>query len=66
MIKDEITSYAWLPTHSMWADILTKDKKVTLELEDILIKNRMDLRKQQKMAEKKARNVHWASTHIES
>ena len=43
-MNEEITSYAWLPTHSMWADILTKEKKVPLELEDILTKNKMDLR----------------------
>ena len=43
LVKDEITSYAWLPTQSMWADILTKEKKVPLQLEDVLTNNKMDL-----------------------
>ena len=43
LVKDEITSYAWLPTQSMWADILTKEKKVLLQLEDVLTNNKMDL-----------------------
>ena len=28
---------------SMWADILTKEKKVPLQLEDVLTNNKMDL-----------------------
>ena len=28
LVNDEIMSYAWLPTDSMWADILTKEKNV--------------------------------------
>ena len=43
LVKDEITSYAWLPTQSMWANILTKEKKVPLQLEDVLTNNKMDL-----------------------
>ena len=43
LVKDEITSYTWLPTQSMWADILTKEKKVLLQLEDVLTNNKMDL-----------------------
>ena len=43
LVKDYITSYAWLPTQSMWADILTKEKKVPLQLEDVLTNNKMDL-----------------------
>ena len=43
LIKDEVSSYAWLPTQSMWADILTKEKKIPLELEDVLMENRMNL-----------------------
>ena len=43
LVKVEITSYAWLPTHSMWADILTKEKKVPLKLKDVLTKNKMNL-----------------------
>ena len=43
LVKDEITSYAWLPTHSMWADILTKEKKVPLKLKDVLTRKKMEL-----------------------
>ena len=43
LINGEITSYAWLPTHNMWADILTKEKKVPSNLEDVLIRNQMHL-----------------------
>ena len=43
LVEGEITSYAWLPTANMWADILTKEKKVPLELEDVLTKNKMNL-----------------------
>ena len=41
--KDDITSYAWLPTHKMLADILTKEKKLPPELEDVFIRNDLDL-----------------------
>ena len=43
LVKDYITSYAWLPTQSMWGDILTKEKNVPLQLEDVLTNNKMDL-----------------------
>ena len=43
LANGEISSYAWLPTHNMWADILTKEKKIPLNLEYIQIRNRMDL-----------------------
>ena len=43
LINGEITSYAWLPTTSMWAYILTKEKKVPQELEKVLKMNKMDL-----------------------
>ena len=44
LVNGEITSYAWLPTSDMWADILTKEKKVVPpKLEDVLKKNEMDL-----------------------
>ena len=42
-MNGEITSYAWLPTHNLWADILTKEKKVPLNLKDVLIRNQMNL-----------------------
>ena len=44
LVNGEVTSYAWLPTSDMWADILTKEKKVVHpKLEDVLKKNVMDL-----------------------
>ena len=30
LVDEEITSYASLPTESMWADILTKEKRMQL------------------------------------
>ena len=42
LIRGEVSSYSWLPTISMWADILTKEKKVPQELEDVLKSNRMN------------------------
>ena len=36
LIDDDISSYAWLPTDSMWADILTKEKKCHQLLEKLL------------------------------
>ena len=43
LLKDKVSSYAWLPAQSMWVDILTKEKKIPLELEDVLMENRMNL-----------------------
>ena len=43
LLKGEESSYAWLPTEMMWADILTKEKKLPQSLEDVLIKNEMNL-----------------------
>ena len=51
MVKDlkdclhdgEIESYQWLPTHEMWADILTKEKKICLGLESALLLNILDI-----------------------
>ena len=36
-------SYAWLPTKEMWADVMTKEMKIPLALEDVITKNVMDL-----------------------
>ena len=38
----DITSYSWLPTERMWADLLMKDRKIPEDLEDILDKNNMN------------------------
>ena len=43
LLSGEITSIAWLPTKNMWADLLTKETKLPEALEDILIKNVMDI-----------------------
>ena len=43
LINGEVFSYAWLPTERMWADILTKEKKLPQKLEDVLRNNDMDL-----------------------
>ena len=44
LVEGEITSYAWLPTPNMSADILTKEKKILLDLEKVFINNQMKLR----------------------
>ena len=41
LVKGKITSYAWLPTANMWADILTKEKKILLDLKNIFINNQL-------------------------
>ena len=43
LIKGDVTSYAWLPTERMWADLLTKEKRLPEELEDVLLRNEMHL-----------------------
>ena len=43
LVEGEITSYAWLPTASMWADVLTKEKKILPDLENVFINNEMRL-----------------------
>ena len=43
LVDEEITSYAWLPTSSMWADILTKEKRMPSAFEDVIIKNDLKL-----------------------
>ena len=37
LVEGEITSYAWLPTASMWADVLTKEKKILPDLENVFL-----------------------------
>ena len=39
LVNKEVNSYAWLPISSMWADILTKEKKMPPSFEDIISKN---------------------------
>ena len=43
LIDDEVSSYAWLPTDSMWADILTKEKKIPLNFDKVITANTLAL-----------------------
>ena len=43
LIKGEITLVSWLPTERMWADLLTKEKKLPEDLEEVLLRNNMNL-----------------------
>ena len=43
LVEGDILSYAWLPTKRMWADLLTKEKQLPRDLEDVFEKNVMDL-----------------------
>ena len=43
LLDGEVTSYSWLPTKSMWADMLTKEMEIPSSLEDVIKENRMVL-----------------------
>ena len=43
LVDDDISSYAWLPTDSMWADILTKEKKMPLNFDKVITANTLAL-----------------------
>ena len=43
LVNEEITLYAWLPTSSIWADILTKEKKMPSTFEDVININDLKL-----------------------
>ena len=43
LIDEDISSYAWLPTDSVWADILTKEKKMPSTFEEVITKNNLSL-----------------------
>ena len=43
LVDDEVSSYAWLPTDSMWADILTKEKKMPPTFEKVITTNALAL-----------------------
>ena len=45
LVDGDLYSYAWLPTESMWADILTKEMRLSPTLEDVFLKNVLDLPK---------------------
>ena len=43
LVDGDIYSYSWLPTKNMWADMMTKEMKIPPALEDVIMKNVMDL-----------------------
>ena len=43
LVEGEITFYTWLPTTSMWADVLTKEKKILPDLNNVFLNNEMRL-----------------------
>ena len=43
LLRGDITKYSWLLTEGMWADLLTKKRKLPEDLEDVLIRNNMNL-----------------------
>ena len=43
LIEGDVSSYAWLPTEHMWADILTKEMRLPETLEKVLVENDMEL-----------------------
>ena len=45
LLDGEVFSYAWLPTEHMWADILTKEMRMPVALERVLMENVMVLPK---------------------
>ena len=45
LVDGDIYSYSWLPTKDIWADIMTKEMKLPSSLEDVIVKNVMDLPK---------------------
>ena len=44
LLNGEVSSIFWLLTESMWADLLTKERKLLEDLEDVLFRNVMDLK----------------------
>ena len=45
LVDGDVYSYSWLPTKNMWADMMTKEMQLPLSLEDVILKNVMDLPK---------------------
>ena len=45
LMDGDIYSYSWLPRKNMWADMMTKEMKLPSSLEDVILKNFMDLPK---------------------
>ena len=45
LVEGDISSYSWLSTDKMWADTLRKEMRLPLGLENVILKNEMDLPK---------------------
>ena len=43
LVDTDIFSYSWLPTKNMWADMMTKEMQLLPALEDVFLKNDLDL-----------------------
>ena len=43
LVNRDIHSYSWLPTKSMWADMMTKEMELPSALENVFLKNSLDL-----------------------
>ena len=43
LVDGYVFSYSWLPTKSMWADMMTKEMQLLSALEDVFLKNDFDL-----------------------
>ena len=43
LLKGDVMSYVWLSMEMIWADLLTKEKKLPEFLEDVLFQNVMNL-----------------------
>jgi len=43
LLDGDVSSYSWLPTNSMWADMLTKEMEMPASLEEVIKQNRMAL-----------------------
>ena len=45
LVDGDIYSYSWLPTQSMWADMMTKEMHLPPSLENVILKNVLDIPK---------------------
>ena len=43
LVDGDVFSYSWLPTKSMWADMMTKEMQLPSALENVFLKNDLDL-----------------------
>ena len=45
LVDGEIYSYSWLPTQSMWTDMMMKEMRLLPAMEDVIMKNVVNLQK---------------------